>query len=89
MDLTKQFECVVCLHVAVDPAKQTPCGQVYCKECLAPCKLCHVCREPLNASSTEPFHEVKKMGMRVILDFLGHPWITRTIFNVTVHVDSV
>ena len=47
MDLTNQFECVVCLHLASDPAQQTSCGQVYCKECLAPCKLCPVCREPL------------------------------------------
>ena len=69
MDLAEQFVCVGCLHVTVVPAMQTSCGHLYCGECLASCKLCPVCREPLNASSAKLLHEVNKMGMRMMLDF--------------------
>ena len=67
-DLAKQFECAICLHVAADPAVQTPCGHVYCRECLAPCELCPLCREPVNATTTKPLHEVNKLGMRMMLN---------------------
>ena len=66
MELAKQFECAVCLHVADDPAVQTRCGHVYCKDCLAPCALCPQCREPLDAASIKPLKEVNKLGLRMM-----------------------
>ena len=66
MELAKQFECAVCLHVADDSAVQTHCGHVYCKDCLAPCALCPLCRDPLDAASIKPLKEVNKLGLRMM-----------------------
>merc|ERR1740121_1050615 len=64
LEVAKQFDCAVCLHIAQDPVMQTPCGHVYCKECLAPCRVCPQCREPFDSVSVKPLSEVNKMGMR-------------------------
>lgn len=66
LEVAKQFECAVCLHVAQELVVQTPCGHVYCKECLAPCSLCPQCREPFEASAVRLLRDVNKMGMRMM-----------------------
>ncbi len=66
LEVARQFECAVCLHVAQEQVVQTPCGHVYCKECLAPCSLCPQCREPFEASAVRLLRDVNKMGMRMM-----------------------
>lgn len=65
-EVARQFECAVCLNFAQGTVVQTPCGHVYCKECLEPCSLCPQCREPFEALAVRPLKEVNKMGMRMM-----------------------
>lgn len=65
-DVARQFDCAVCLHIASEPMMQTLCGHVYCKDCVAPCRICPQCREPLDAAAVKPLSDVNKMGMRLM-----------------------
>jgi len=63
-EVAAQFGCAVCLHIASEPVVQTPCGHVYCKECISLCKICPLCREPFEPAAVKLLSEVNKMGMR-------------------------
>lgn len=64
--VAKQLECSVCLGMVVDPVQTIACGHIFCEDCLRPCSVCPICREPMAAGDWKPLREVNKPMMRMM-----------------------
>lgn len=69
--LAQQFVCAVCLHIVDEPV-QTPCGHVFCGECLDPLQLCPTCRDPLQRRGLRKLSECNKPMARMMLNIKVH-----------------
>lgn len=69
--LAQQFLCAVCLHIVEEPV-QTPCGHIFCGECLDPLQLCPTCRDPLQRRGIRKLAECNKPMVRMMLGIKVH-----------------
>jgi len=78
--------CSICLEVLWIPMEHKSCNQMFCKDCLEPCAICPLCRDPLNVGTVWPITigyimnilyeiKVKCMGCEIIMtrkETIGH-----------------
>eukprot|EP00929_Paragymnodinium_shiwhaense_P014951 TRINITY_DN122955_c0_g1_i1.p1 TRINITY_DN122955_c0_g1~~TRINITY_DN122955_c0_g1_i1.p1 ORF type:complete len:413 (-),score=58.60 TRINITY_DN122955_c0_g1_i1:235-1398(-) len=66
--LADEFSCAICLHI-VDAPVQTPCGHVFCNDCLVQSiEVCPTCRTPLGRpAGVEKLVECNKVAARMML----------------------
>merc|ERR1711943_17559 len=71
--LADEFSCAICLHI-VDNAVQTPCGHIFCDECLVlSIEVCPTCRTPLERpTGVQKLVECNKVAARMMQGIKVH-----------------